>query len=372
MKLVVISSAPFIYKQNCVFGYSPYIDELIIWEKHVDQIMFCCPTWSDDRGLLVTAIPFLIEKHYHLSDFNLNTFFNGLKAFFYSMSNLFVLYQALQKADHIHLRCPGNIGLLACIVQILFPKTPKSTKYAGNWDPKAKQPWTYRLQKWIVSNSFLTRNMQVLVYGEWAGSNKNIKPFFTATYREAEIVPVLSRSWNNTINFVFVGTLVAGKNPLYAIQLVEQFYKKGYDVQLTLYGEGVLRPSLEHYIIQHNLENVVELKGNQSKETVKNKYQDCHFIVLPSTSEGWPKVVAEAMFWGCIPLSTSVSCVPFMLDYGNRGVLLVMDLEKDCCEIEKLLSSPSQLATMGDNGMVWSRKYTVEVFEHEIKKILDR
>ena len=61
-----------------------------------------------------------------------------------------------------------------------------------------------------------------------------------------------------------------------------------------------------------------------------------------------------------------------MLDYGNRGVLLAMDLEKDCSQIEMLLSSPSRLATMGENGLVWSRKYTVEVFENEIKKILYR
>ena len=43
------------------------------------------------------------------------------------------MYKAMKWADHIHLRCPGNIGLLGCIVQIAFPKKVKTVKYAGNW-----------------------------------------------------------------------------------------------------------------------------------------------------------------------------------------------------------------------------------------------
>ena len=39
----------------------------------------------------------------------------------------------------------------------------------------------------ILSNTFLTKNMQVLVYGEWEGSSKNVKSFFTATYSELEV-----------------------------------------------------------------------------------------------------------------------------------------------------------------------------------------
>jgi hypothetical protein len=43
----------------------------------------------------------------------------------------------MRVADHIHLRCPSNIGCwVACSNS--FPKTPKSAKYAGNWDPKLK------------------------------------------------------------------------------------------------------------------------------------------------------------------------------------------------------------------------------------------
>jgi glycosyltransferase involved in cell wall biosynthesis len=260
--------------------------------------------------------------------------------------------------------------LLGCFVQILFPSTPKTAKYAGNWDPKSKQPWTYRLQKWILSNPFLTRNMQVLVYGAWEGSSRNIKSFFTATYSENEKAALTPKVLAGVIDFVFVGTLVKGKQPLYAIQLIEKLHLKGYAVRLHLYGEGVERKVLEQYVAAYQLESIVVLAGNQSKATVQKAYQDSHFVVLPSDSEGWPKVVAEGMFWGCVPIATPVSCVPFMLDYGSRGILLEMNLEQDSMLVAAVLQNQVDFESKRNQAADWSRSYTLEVFESEIEKLI--
>jgi glycosyltransferase involved in cell wall biosynthesis len=370
MKLLIVSTAPFLYKQHGIYAYSPYVNELVIWERYVEEIAFCCPIWENENGLLISKLPFEIASHFKLIDFNLNSLSNIIRAFYFGFYNLFVLFRAMLWADHIHLRCPGNIGLLGCLLQVLFPNTPKTAKYAGNWDPRSKQPWTYKLQQWILGNTFLTRNMQVLVYGDWEGSSKNIKPFFTATYNEEDKLPISKKELKGRIDFVFVGTLVKGKNPLYAIQLVEFLSKKGYDVCLCLYGEGIERATIEQYIITHQLEALIELQGNQSKETVQKAYQNSHFVVLPSESEGWPKAIAEGMFWGCVPLATAVSCVPFMLDQGKRGVLLAMDLEKDAKQIETLLNTQADFDTKSRNASDWSRNYTLDIFEREIGDIL--
>jgi glycosyltransferase involved in cell wall biosynthesis len=370
MKLLIVSAAPFIFKDEKYFAYSPYVKELVIWEKYANGISFCCPVWKNQNGLLVEEITFDIKKYYKLIDFNLNNFTNIVKAFFYAFWNSLIIFKAMQQADHIHLRCPGNIGLLGCLVQILFPKKPKTAKYAGNWDPKAKQPWSYRLQKWILSNTFLTKNMQVLVYGEWDGSTKNIKPFFTATYSEVDKEPLKVLDLKETIHFVFVGALVSGKNPLYAIQLVEGLYRKGYDVSLDLFGEGIEREVLEKYIASNHLQNFIKLNGNQNQETVKKAYQESHFVLLASKSEGWPKALAEGMFWGCVPVATPVSCIPYMLDYGERGLLLHVNLEQDIQQLEALLTNESDFKSKREKASNWSRNYTLDVFEGEIKKIL--
>jgi glycosyltransferase involved in cell wall biosynthesis len=373
-KLLVISSAPLIKIEQTYSAYSPYEKEMQIWARHAKSIAFCCPIWKDSRGLLNAPISFKIDTIIPLKEFDIKSISSLIKSIYFSISNCFIIFKAIKNADHIHLRSPGNIGLLASIVQIFYPKKIKTAKYAGNWDSKSKQPWSYRLQKWILSNNFLTKNMQVLVYGKWENQSKNIKPFFTATYSEKEIqnseVRIQKLEKNNEIKFLFVGTLSPGKQPLYVLELIIELVKKGYNATVNFYGEGNQRAALEEYIHANNLENRVVLKGNQTKEEVEKAYKNSHFLVLPSKSEGWPKVVAEAMFWNCLPIATKISCVPYMLDYGHRGILLEEHLDKDVLQIQSILEDENKYQIMSQKAQVWSREYTLEFFEAEIKKLL--
>lgn len=370
MNFVIITHVPHIVEQNQYFAYSPYVREMNIWTKQIDKVIIVAPESKSKK----TPIDINYEHHnielVAIEGFDVLNLKGIVGTIFKTPGICWRIYSAMRKADHIHLRCPGNIGLLGSIIQILFLKKNKTAKYAGNWDSESKQPLSYKLQKWILSNTFLTKNIQVLVYGQWEGSSKNIKPFFTATYREVDKSPIVPKDLKQRICFVFVGTLVSGKNPMYAIQFVEALHKKGYDVALALYGEGAERNKLEHYINQNKLENIISLKGNQTQEIVKKAYQQSHFVILPSESEGWPKAVAEGMFWGCVPIATKVSCVPFMLDYGNRGVLLEIDLEKDVNQFEILLKNETDYINKSQKASDWSREYTLDFFEEEIKKLL--
>lgn len=352
------------------FAYSPYVREMNIWLKYVDEVTIVAPLESSiPTGI---ELPYLHEKiNFKLvSNFNLIGFRNVFFTLVKLPTIVWRIFFAMYKADHIHLRCPGNMGLLACFVQIFFPNKTKTAKYAGNWDPKSKQPWTYRLQKYILNNTFLTKNIKVLVYGEWENQSTNILPFFTATYSEAEKEIVKKESLDLDIRFVFVGSLVSGKNPLYAIRLIEELIKKGNKVTLELYGEGSEKEILQKYIYDNRLNDYVILRGNQNKDVIKKALQKSHFVVLPSKSEGWPKAIAEGMFWGCIPVATKVSCIPFMLDQANRGVLLEMDLKKDAEQLEQIISDEKSFFTKSTLASEWSRKYTVDVFESQIEKIL--
>ena len=370
MKFVLFTHVPHHQVDNLYFAYSPYVIEMNIWAKHVDEFVVVAPLVRKDLSAIDASYSHQNIQFISVPSFDLVSVKAILGTFFKLPVLFWTIYKAMRVADHIHLRCPSNVGLLGCLVQILFPKTPKSAKYAGNWDPKSKQPWSYKLQQRILSNTFFTRNMKVLVYGEWANSSKNILPFFTATYSEKEKTPVTQKKLQPVINFIFVGTLTIGKNPLYAIQLIKRLRHKGYPVRLQMYGEGNQRKLLEDYLLEQQLETIVNLNGNQSKEVLVKAYQDCHFVVLPSESEGWPKAIAEGMFYGCVPIATQVSCVPFMLDYGNRGLLLNIDLNKDCLQIEKIIKNQPLYADMQNQAATWSQKYTLEVFESEIIKIL--
>ena len=370
MKFLIISHALHKTKETTVFSYAPYVREMNLWLKYVDAVEVVAPLTSDAFSKIDMKY---LHENLTLTQISSIQFTSVTKTIS-SLSKLpiifFKIFKACQKADHIHLRCPGNIGLIGCIVQIFFPKKIKTAKYAGNWDPKAKQPLSYKFQKWLLSNTFLTKNMQVLVYGDWKNQNKNVKPFFTATYSNSEIEKPIKRDYSGCLKFVFTGSLVKGKRPLFVIKFVEALHKQGRNVFLEVFGDGDLKVSLQDYIIQNNLEKIVVLHGNQSKAVIKEALKTAHFSILPSKSEGWPKAIAEGMFFGAIPIATSVSCVPFMLGYGNRGILIVADLDNDLEIFNKAMVDISLLQTISENATNWSQQYTLETFEEEIVKLL--
>ncbi|WP_457618361.1 glycosyltransferase [Lutibacter sp.] len=456
MKFAIITHAEHKIKGENIFAYEPYVREMNLWLKYVDDVQIVAPvsvekvTSIDCKYQLRHSktkhhLTFDTESHdlekrkqipsqaendkiklIPIPSFNITSLKNGITAILKIPKILVVIYKTMRWASHIHLRCPGNIGLLGSIVQIVFPSKPKTIKYAGNWDPKSRQPLSYRIQKWILSNTFLTRNAKVLVYGKWPNQSENIIPFFTASYSEQEIKEVEVRNskglkskmlkqvqhYNNIninerhseqckdillnkqitssltprndeikhhstpdaeshkLNFLFVGGLTPGKQPLLSVQSVHKLKGKGYNVQLDIYGDGIERVTLENYIHTHSLKKEVILHGNTSKDRVKEAYKKAHFLVFISKSEGWPKVVAEAMFWGCLPISSHVSCIPYMLDDGNRGAIVNPSINEIVSVVENYINNDKKYQLQVEKAKNWSRQFTLEKFEEEIGNLL--
>lgn len=423
MKFAIFSHVEHIKRNGIYYAYAPYVREMNLWLNHVKEVDVLAPMNQElEVGETVKEEQESGYAHLQLtlteiSSFHFLTFSSSIKSIRRIPKIFLKMVLVMGRADHIHLRCPGNVGLMACIGQIFFPSKPKSAKYAGNWDPKAKQPWTYRLQKWILNNTFLTRNMQVLVYGEWEGQSKNVVPFFTASFSEKDISSIKEKDYAGTLTFLFVGNLVPGKRPLEAIKLVQRI-NRGRDrenwARLEIYGDGLEREKMKRYCCEHGLEKQVKIHGSRPLEELQAAYQKAHFVLLPSQSEGWPKALAEGMFYGCIPIATSVSCVPWMLGYGKRGILLddnsngkplsskatpdkditahepiertedgiqlaeIQKLKnmnqnfsrKDLENILALLRDPEEMKRISAEAKKWSQQYTLERFEEAIKDVL--
>jgi len=370
MRFLVVTLAPTLLKEDGHFySYAPYVKEMNIWFSAADTVAILSPNSYKDALLLAPFNRKDIEVQ-TVPTIAFNSFGKAIVSVLSLPYIFFKLFREFSKADHIHLRCPGNMGLLGTLVQIFFPKKTKTAKYAGNWDPSAKQPLSYRLQKWLLNNTTVTKNMHVLVYGNWPNQSKNVKPFFTASYPKSKIEVFAPKKFSTPLKFIFVGTLSPGKRPDYILRLMQQFKQNTIDVKLDVYGDGFERLKLAQYVKNNGLSQIVIFHGNQSAERIEKVYKESDFLILPSKSEGWPKVVAEAMFWGVIPIATKISCVPWMLDYGKRGILIDAQLEHDVQVILSHLEDHNLLQEMSRKAMEWSHSFTIDDFESEIKKIL--
>ena len=373
MKFLIVTHAIHKYDNKKLYAYEPYVREMNLWGKYLHEIIVLAPLSNQEITPIETSYNNTNIKLIQIPSFDIKSAKNSLKALLLIPHIFSQIFKLMRLAEHIHLRCPGNIGLLGCFAQILFPKKPKTVKYAGNWDPKSKQPFSYRLQKKILSNTFLTRNCKVLVYGNWNNQSKNIVPFFTASYTNKEIEDTPKKSLQSKIKFIFVGNFSDGKRPLLSVKVVEELIKnKVENVELNMYGNGVEFNAVKEYITDKKLDNHIFLHGNQQKDVVKKAYQKSHFLIFISKSEGWPKVVAEAMFWRCLPIASKVSCVEDMLGFGKRGTVLEPSCnEKDVVLIIKnYLKNELEYQEKVFMAKQWSQQYTLDKFDIEIKNLL--
>ena len=373
MNFLILSHVHHVKKGGRFFAYGPYVREMNIWTKFFTSVTILAPL-SQDREINPIEIAYEHNniRFIPVKEINLTSWKGRFQTLVSLPGVIAKIISAMRSTDHIHLRCPGNMGLLGAILQYFFPSKNKTAKYAGNWDPESTQPYTYKLQQKLISNPGFAKKMKVLVYGEWPHQSQNIVPFFTFSYSEYE--PQIDfrepLSSENKLQLLFVGALVYGKNPLMAAEVARILKVQNLNFKLTFCGEGDQMEPLRQFAKENNLTEEVELCGNLPSEALKEKYKTSHFLIFLSDSEGWPKVVAESMYFGCLPITTPVSCVPYMLGNGERGDLVGKDPNEVANRINYYLENPLDFDRKSKNSKEWSKAFTKESFELEIKKLI--
>lgn len=369
--LLIITCVNHFEKEGKYYAYGPYTREMNLWIAQKEKVTVLAPlSIEQSPGKIDLAyehpnLTFKPVPAYHIQSWAAR--FRALWQIPLIISKL-VLEMA--RASHIHIRTPGNMGLLAMFVQILFPSKPKIIKYAGNWDPESAQPLTFKIQRNIANSTFLTKNSKVLVYGNWADSTTNVVPMFTATYRINEAESVEKIPLKEKIKLVFVGAIYAGKNPETGIYLSKLLKDRGINFEFTYCGDGVMMKEIQTLAKELGVSEEVVFLGNVSAGEIKNILKESHFLIFISRTEGWPKAVAEAMFWGCIPFTSNVSCVPEMVGRnGERGVLLKNNPEDIIEALIPFIEDQELFQQTSQRAMQWSREFTLEKFQDAIEKI---
>lgn len=372
MKLLVLTHVIHTKKNNQYFAYGPYTREMNIWFKYATEVTIMAALSNEEPDKIDLAYQHHNLKFSEVAEFNLVGIKNKINAIISIPSIFWSVIKEMKRTDHIHLRCPGNMGFLGLFAQVFFPSKIKTIKYAGNWDDYENEPMSYKIQKSLAKNTTWTKNAKVLIYGQWDNFTTNCVSFFTASYTEKDKLPLVERSMTDpVINLLFLGTLDERKRPEYSIETLKLLIDKGYkNVRLDILGKGPFEELCKEKIKEYHLEEHVVMHGNVSPIEVQNFVNKCHLLIFLSRMEGWPKVVAESMWWGCVPVTTAISCVPWMLDKGNRGMIIERNPQAALKAVEYLLENPSEYKRIQKNAVEFARGYTLDKFEESIKTFL--
>ncbi|MBF2063322.1 MAG: glycosyltransferase family 4 protein [Calothrix sp. C42_A2020_038] len=153
-------------------------------------------------------------------------------------------------------------------------------------------------------------------------------------------------------NLVCVGRLCEQKGQILLLKAIKQLRDEGWNLLLTLVGDGEMRGQLEALIHDYGLQQQVRITGWASGEDVQHYIQDARALVLPSFAEGLPVVLMEAFALRRPVITTYVAGIPELVQSDVNGWLVPAgSVDALASAIRKVLEMPSEILTqMGGAG----------------------
>ena len=149
-------------------------------------------------------------------------------------------------ADAIHVRCPGNLGLIGAVLAPLFSRRIIA-KYAAQWNGGDGEPFSARLQRAILRSRWWKG--PVTVYGAWPGSPRHVIPFFTSLLTADQLDRAKASAARERrgpgLRVLYTGRLSKAKNVDVLLRAVARVRAAGDDVATTIIGQGPERANLE-------------------------------------------------------------------------------------------------------------------------------
>lgn len=370
-RLLIVSHVAHYEYEGGIFAYGPYTREIDIWAELFPEIIIAAPVQR--RTPPGDAIAF---QHHNISlapqrETGGDTLLAKVTQLLATPGHFWRLARAMRSADAIHVRCPGNLGLLGCVLAPFFRK-PRVAKYAGQWSEFEGEPLSWRFQKRLLRSRWW--HAPVLVYGKWPHQPPHIVPFFTSVLDEAQMArarAAIRRDWaQRPLEVVFVGRLSAAKNVDILIRAVAALKREGEDLRLRIVGDGPLREECERLAASLGMAGRVIFEGAVPPSRVLDFYEQAHVLVLASQTEGWPKAIAEGMAFGLVCLGTDRGFVPKMLGEG-RGLLIEPGNVAGLADaLRWLIKHPDEAVKMSGSAAAWATGFTLERLREALRQQL--
>jgi len=247
---------------------------------------------------------------------------NKLKILYQAPKIIRTVSKVLKDVDCFQLRTPTGIGVFLIPYLTFFSKKKGWFKYAGQWNQK-HPPLGYRLQRFMLKH----QKRKVTINGQWKNQPEHCLTFENPCLTDEDIAAraeiIKNKSFNGPLSFCFVGRLEHEKGVEPIIKAFTLMTKEEKDKIGTVHLVGSGKMDSYFKDMSHNSGVHFVFHGALSREAVFKIYKQSNVFLLPTTaSEGFPKVIAEAMNFGCIPLVSDISSISHYIKHGLHGFLL--------------------------------------------------
>lgn len=138
--------------------------------------------------------------------------------------------------------------------------------------------------------------------------------------------------------FVSVGRLHTRKGYHKLIDAHAQLLSEGYPHKVLVIGDGEEKEILKRQISERDVAQTFILVGNRMNPYPYIKTAD--YFIMPSESEAWPLVLAEALILQKPVIATDTGDVAAMIEDGKTGLLINYNTEAIATAMKTFLSKP--------------------------------
>lgn len=366
-KLIIVSHTEHFGKDGKVYGWGPTIREINHLADQFDKIIHIaclhngeppesCLQYTAENIEFIPIPPFGGESlQAKLSVFNV--FPKLIKA----------INTHRDKETWMQLRLPTGFGVLLLPYLFITGKTKRVwAKYAGNWGQQ-NAPLGYRIQRWWLKSGLLGIN--VTINGQWPGQKKHLLSFENPCLDEEQyqngVKVADSKNFIGPFVFTYVGKLFQSKGIMDFLNAIENIPSK-YVQKVLVVGDGEELERVTDFAKKSSLD--IHVLGFKPVKEVHKILAESHFIVLPSRSEGFPKVLAEGAAYGAIPVASDVGAIPHYFRNGVNGFIWNIGHGTFLETFQKIpLNNPEKLKQISNAAQQVSHLFT---FEHYAERIL--
>jgi glycosyltransferase involved in cell wall biosynthesis len=372
-RLLVVSHVVHYQYEGKLHAYGPYSREIDIWADLFPEVVIASPCRHAKPP--ADCLAFARKNISIATQFEVGGDHLIAKLIQLALLPLIVLrlMLAMTRADAIHVRCPGNLGLLGCLLAPIFSRY-RVAKFAGQWNGYTNETKTVRLQRWILKSKWWCA--PVTVYGHWPDQPSHIVPFFTSMMTGGQVRHASNFARNKhahrPMRILFSGRLAPEKRVSALFEALALAVKDGLLFETAIVGDGIERKKLEALSIKLCIHDHLDFVGALPfDESLKwNEWADC--LVLPSqNSEGWPKVIAEAMCYGVVCVGVDHGQVGRMLE--GRGFLLPEGSPREIADaLLAIHRNPEVYTRLSASAAAWAQQYSIDGLRTALEKLLEK
>lgn len=375
MRLVIISNMAHYMQQGRIVGHGPTAREISYLSTLFDSVRHVGCLYPGDAPALM--LPYATDRVtlVPLPPAGGVTLREKLSIIGHIPLYLSTIAKELRHADVVHVRCPANIPLLALIL-LALKRLPNKRwiKYAGNWNPEGKEALSYTFQRWWLRRDFA--HAKVTVNGEWGNQPNHIHAFLNPCLTDEEVQEAdgvaSNRELTDPLRLLFVGNLNTPKGVGRALEILSHLHQQGIAATLDLIGDGNERTRFENQARELGIDSRVTFHGWIPRTSLGKYYATAHFLLFPSGSEGWPKVISEAMAYGVIPIAGAVSSIPqYLAQFGVGKALPPIAIEQFAEAIRDYTRNPECWRVESQRAKKTSEFFSYSRYLERVKVLLE-